>query len=341
MQHDLVRRVFLHLDLLLLLPLLLLLWILRHHDGRSSRRRSSPIRHRRRHIIHVHVHPRPQVAHETAGAARDELGAEGRKDGVEDVDAVDGQQVAADLALQKVRVARARDVVLPDAARRRDVDAVDRAEAAGGDDGADRPDGRRHARLQADDGAHVLRRGEGGEGAGLRRRGRERPFDEDGRGVGFGFGFAGVGVASSEFVEGGERDGGVGVDARADDDQVDGGVGGEVGGGGVGGGGRGQVVGRDRLVGFGEGRVAEADNLIVWRAAEVGEVGEHGPRVRFARQADEADADPWWWWWWHLGNPGTTPGGATLFFTAVRRRCEGRRWSERELKTRTSTRGGC
>ena len=83
------------------------------------------------------VHLWAQVAHHTAVAARDEL-AEGGKDGVENVDAVDCQEVAADGAVKEVGVAGAGEpVVLPDAAGGVDVNAVDRAEAAGGDDGLD------------------------------------------------------------------------------------------------------------------------------------------------------------------------------------------------------------
>ena len=84
-----------------------------------------------------HVHVGPQVRHRAAVAAGDEL-PDGREDGVQDVDAVDGQQVAADGALEEVLVARAGKVVLPHAARRVHVDAMDGAQAAGGDGRLDR-----------------------------------------------------------------------------------------------------------------------------------------------------------------------------------------------------------
>jgi len=138
-----------------------------------------------------------------------------------------------------VLVARARNVVLPNAAGGVDVDAVDGAEAAGGDDLADLEQRWRHARLQADDCAHVLGLGQGEQLTGLRRGGGEGPFDEDG--------FAGE--------EGRERDGIVCVDAGADDDQVDGSVGGEFGGGGVGFCCGREVVGRDRFEGFCRGGI--------------------------------------------------------------------------------------
>ena len=112
---------------------------------------------------------------------------------------------------------------------------------------------------------------EGGEFTCLGGAGGEGPFDEDGFWAGIGGRGGGVGE------QGGEGNGVVRVYTGADDDQVDGGIGGEGSGGLVGLCGGGEVVGEDGLVGFGEGGVAQADDLIVWGAAEVGQVGEDGP----------------------------------------------------------------
>lgn len=145
------------------------------------------------------------------------------------MDAVDGEQVATDIALQEVLIARACDVVLPDAAGGVHVDAMDGPEAARGDDFADLVQRWRHARLQANDRAHILGLGKGEQFTGLRCSGGKRPFDKDG-------------FASKECRE---RNRVVCVNAGADDDQVDGGVGGEFGGGSIGFCCGGEVVGRD------------------------------------------------------------------------------------------------
>ena len=186
-------------------------------DGFRRRRRRRRRRRGRRGRLLWHEHSRSQVAHGAAVGTGHELANAG-EDGVEDVDAVDSEQVAADIALQEVLVARARNVMLPDTTGGVHVDAMDGAEAARGDDFVDLEQRWRHARLQADDRAHILGLGQGEQFTGLRCSGGEGPFDEDG--------FAGE--------KGRERDCVVYVDAGADDDQVDGGVGGEFAGGGIG-----------------------------------------------------------------------------------------------------------
>ena len=188
---------------------------------------------------------------------------------------IDREQIPADLAVCKVVVPAARDVVLPVTRDGLDVDAVDCPQTAGVEERFDNADGRANAALEADYRATVVGLGEGGEFLCVAEVGGERPFDVDSLAGG----------------EGGEGKAVVGIDTRRDDEEVDVRVGGEVGGGGVGFGAGGEVVGFDGGVGRVKARVAKGDDGVIWGCEESREVSECCPGVGFAGEADDADAD--------------------------------------------------